>query len=141
MKFSQVVFEGPNRAGKTSAKTAFEKLTNFKYVTIDRSIITNIVYNRLFNRPDYKFDLSQYRDIIFVYCYAPIDIIRQRYIETNHPPFQMKEEIVLYSQVAHEFVKDGFHIVFFDTSIQTSEEIAEKIVKYIDNLEENYLHL
>ena len=45
-----IIFEGLDRCFKTTTKKNIEKLTNFKYICIDRMYLTAIVYEKLKNR-------------------------------------------------------------------------------------------
>lgn len=135
LKYCQIVFEGMNRSGKTTAKAAFEKLTNYKYITIDRGLITGYVMTELFKRPPVDYDLTQFRDVLFIYTYASDETIAQRYIDTDHEEFPWKEEKELFKKRIEELKMAGIMILEYDTDRLTSEEIAIDIRHYMQILE------
>lgn len=133
IKYNQIIFEGGNKVGKTTTKLAFEKLTNFKYVTIDRSIITNRVYNELFGRPQTNFDLNQYKQCVFIYCYAPKEVVEKRRLNTEDETFTI-DELDIYEKYVEWFKSKGFIVYSYDTSKMTTHEIIVDIKKKIEEL-------
>lgn len=134
LKHTQVVFEGPNRAGKTTTKRAFEELTKWKYITIDRGLMTGYVMTRIFNRDLIDYDLEQFRDVVFVYLTADVKDIEERYRLTDHEEFPMIEEMKLFDEIERKLISEGFHILRFNTSRLSSNEIALQIQEYIERL-------
>lgn len=47
-----IIFEGIDKSGKTTLKDKFNKLTNFKYIVLDRFTISSKVYAKLFKRKE-----------------------------------------------------------------------------------------
>ena len=39
-----IVFEGPDRCGKTTTKTIFDKITEYGYMSIDRFFVSSVAY-------------------------------------------------------------------------------------------------
>lgn len=135
LKYCQVVFEGVNRAGKTTTKEAFEKLTNYKYITIDRSLITGMVMTKLFNRTETTYDLEQFKNVVFVYLYASDETIQKRYVETGHEEFPWRQEKSLFDSYVEQLRDDhNLKILQFNTDMWTPQQIAETIQAYMKGL-------
>jgi len=100
IKYDIIIFEGVDRIGKTSTKKIFEKLTNYKYIVIDRMLFTAIAYEKLKNRNnniDYykKFfkSLCKNYNVYIIYLYTEdLNLIKNRIIDE-------KEEILKFYEV------------------------------------------
>jgi len=68
-----VVFEGADRAGKTTALKMFNRATDYRYTCIDRLFVSSAVYDKKFKRTDClaelhraAFSLSSFFNVCFV---------------------------------------------------------------------------
>ena len=83
-----VIFDGPDKTGKSTLKDAFNKATNYLHFVIDRGPLSNLVYNTIFNRNhdiDYSKminHLSSFNHLI-VLCSAPENLVNER-LEANN---------------------------------------------------------
>lgn len=101
-----VIFEGFDKTGKSTLKAEFDKYTDFKYVTIDRFVASNLFYDRYFDRltPErkrrYDMDIIDLCDApyIVVLCEANIEDIKARHIfykeEFPKPKGELQYDIV-----------------------------------------------
>jgi len=80
-----IILEGSDGSGKTTLKKEIERLSNYKFIVIDRFTGSDIVYDRMFerdNREDVLLqleeDMSKIANVLLVYCYCDIDLQRGR---------------------------------------------------------------
>lgn len=133
MKY-QVVFEGPDRVGKTTLKQNFEKITNFKYVTIDRALLTGMVYTEKFDRPPVTYDLEQYKNVIIVLLTAdPLEIYR-RCVATHEPVYDIKSDLGLFLKYAKVLEDAGITIIRYDMTDADSIDIAKDLKQKVEEL-------
>jgi len=50
-KLKFIIFEGVDKAGKTTIHKLFDKKTEYKYLTCDRLFLTYLAYCKRYNRP------------------------------------------------------------------------------------------
>lgn len=88
-----VIFEGLDKAGKTTLEWEFLKATNFKHVIIDRGPIGYKVFDELLGRTTADGDAgflslankaNESNDFVVVYCHCSDDTAKRRLIEHNH---------------------------------------------------------
>jgi len=134
--------EGLDRSGKDTLVSYIHRQTNFKYVLHPRSVLTNLVYNKMFSRP-YVYDLEQYRDQVFVILDTDFEdwIVRCR--NTGEKPNegsatledQYHRDSSAFEEQINFLIKEGFKVIRFNTSIQTPYMIAKQVVAYMESLE------
>ena len=130
----QVVFEGPDRVGKTTLKEYFEKITNFRYVTIDRGLLTGMVYTEKFDRPPVTYDFEQYENVIVVLLTADPKEIYRRCIATGEPVYDFEYDIELYNKYAKELEEYGIKIIRYDTTIPNNHGIAHNLKSEVEKI-------
>lgn len=133
MKY-QVIFEGPDRVGKTTLKENFEKITNFKYVTIDRGLLTGMVYTEKFDRPAVTYDLEQYKNVIVVLLTADPKEIYRRCIATKEEVYDFEYDISLYEKYVKTLKDAGITVIEYDMTIVDSIQIAHNLKKRVEEL-------
>lgn len=130
----QVVFEGPDRVGKTTLKENFEKITNFKYVTIDRGLLTGMVYTEKFDRSPVTYDLEQYKNVIIVLLTADTSEIYRRCIATHEEVYDINSDINLFNKHALKLAEAGINIIRYDMTFADSIEIAKNLKLKVESL-------
>lgn len=130
----QVVFEGPDRVGKTTLKENFEKITNFKYVTIDRGLLTGMVYTEKFDRPPVTYDLEQYKNVIIVRLIADPQEIYRRCIMTHEEVYDIENDLDLYNKYSALLVQNGITVILYDMTHANSIEIAKDLKLKVESL-------
>lgn len=78
-----IAFEGVDKSGKTTLMRKFNEKTNYKYLCVDRFLISSLVYDRIFNRGRRKyfkklFKKTRKMNVVIVYCNCKNDIIIDR---------------------------------------------------------------
>jgi thymidylate kinase len=130
----QIVFEGPDRVGKTTLKQNFEKITNFKYVTIDRALLTGMVYTEKFGRPPVTYDFKQYEHVIIVLLTADPDEIYRRCIVTHEQVYDIQSDLALFHKHAKTLEDAGITIIRYDMTHVDSINVAKDLKEKVDNL-------
>ena len=140
-----IVYEGPDRVGKTTTRKMIEKLRRGKDVGIDRFIGSNLVYGNLFGRYSNQeelnllksdFDFSKSLKPILIYLTAPLEIIRERIKKDNHEHL----DIDLLRKTIIEFEKYYLTCPYIDkiridTSKYTQQEVVYMLIKFIEDVE------
>ena len=145
-----IIFEGPDKTGKSSIIDYFRKMTDFKHVVIDRAFISSAVYNikfgRNYNCLHYIEQLKQISSkvkVLIVLCIADIDVIKDRikkspikneYISCNDDKKLTKEieEDLSRFKTLTEFCKSWCDTLIVDTSNSSIEKSSKEIFDYIN---------
>lgn len=135
-----VIYEGPDKSGKTSLRDAVNKATSFKYWCLDRSMISSIVYDKLFNRNHDNYNISLFNsfndvfDVIIIYCKCPIELINKRLIIHHEKmPNELLDINNVYSIFEQTFNKLKIkNILEVDTS-STITSCVNKVIKFIES--------
>lgn len=132
-----VIFEGLDKAGKTTLEWEFMKATNFKHVVIDRGPVGYMVFDELFNRSTklgQQNFIHQARkalktgDFMVVYCKVPAPVAAGRLAAHGEDcPYDYEKAQKLYDKQVSHYYRDT-HVLELDTT-QTIEECVEQIVE------------
>lgn len=143
-----VIFEGLDKAGKTTLEWEFLKATNFKHVVIDRGPISYMIFDKLFNRetkPGNQVFIKQARevnkskDFIVVYCYASEDVVAKRLKEHNEEcPYNYGKAQKLLRDNIKRFYNQN-KVIEIDTSTMTPAECVELIVEGLREVQQGEL--
>lgn len=88
-----IIFEGLDKAGKTTLEWGFLKATNFKHVIIDRGPIGYKVFDELLGRAAAErtaefikmaTQANESNNFVVVYCHCSDDTAKRRLIKHNH---------------------------------------------------------
>lgn len=137
-----VIFEGLDKSGKGTLEREFLKMTNYKFVVVDRGPAGYMVFDKLFNRQtvlgDYQFIkdaelMMRSGDFMVVYCKAPIDVALKRISEHNEVcPYNYEYAQKMYD--AHvEWLYDRNKVVEVDTH---KLPVGECVLKIKQKLQE-----
>lgn len=136
-----VIFEGLDKAGKTTLEWEFMKATNFKHVVIDRGPVGYMVFDELFNRST-KFGqhnfIHQARkalksgDFMVVYCKVTPEVAAERLAEHNEKcPYDYEKAQKLYDRQVKRYYREDYTLEF-----DTDRPIAECVELIVDKLKE-----
>jgi len=85
MKKKLVIFEGPDKSGKSTLYQAYRKATDYQPLVIDRWIGSQIVYDSIWGREDkskdwhkHEKELEALYDVYLVVVTAPVSTLRRR---------------------------------------------------------------
>lgn len=141
-----VVFEGLDKAGKTTLEWAFLKATNFKHMIIDRGPIGYMTFDILFDRNndksrldfiDYAKRTTESNDFMIVYCFASEEVAMKRLKEHN-------EECPYNYRIAQEILRKNIckfykseKVLMLDTTNKTVDECVELIIQKLKEVQAN----
>ena len=142
MKPIIIIFEGVDKSGKTTLLNMFNKITNFKYVVLDRFTTSSKVYDTMFKRHNREYfsriekNFFTNFDVIIVYCYCSTETSRRRLAEAGEV---LQDEIDDIDAVEAEFRKElnlrqaigDCKIIMVDTD-RDLEECLYDIVRGVD---------
>ena len=141
-----VVFEGLDKAGKTTLEWAFLKATNFKHMIIDRGPIGYMTFDILFNRGSnesqsnfigYAKKATESNDFMIVYCFVSEEVAMKRLKEHN-------EECPYNYGIAQEILRKNIckfykseKVLMLDTTDKTVDECVELIIQKLKEVQAN----
>lgn len=145
-----IIFEGCDKTGKTTLSKEFNKITNHKYLVLDRFIISDIVYDIAFNRKydnntnkynSYKI-LSESFDIVIILCKSNVETIHKRLYEHKEIlPDELIEipKIEFYFRDTinklYKYYDCNFTLLTLDTGIFNINECIKMIQKVVSRKE------
>lgn len=144
-----VIFEGLDKAGKTTLEWEFLKATNFKHMVIDRGPVGYMTFDRLFDRETklgkqdfihHSRKVMKNPDFMVVYCFASNEVAAKRLEEHN-------EECPYRYDVAQKLLKDNVHryynrsekVLELDTSDRTISECVQMIIEKLEEVHKREL--
>lgn len=92
-RYEIIIFEGCNCSGKTTLQKSFDQITNYSYVNLDRFLISDLIYNNVFNRhgDDYKYyienicnRLQNEFNVLFVILHPRLNVVINRFKNRGH---------------------------------------------------------
>ena len=139
-----VIFEGLDKAGKTTLEWEFLKATNFKHMVVDRGPVGYMTFDKLFNRETklgtqdfihHARKIMKNPDFMVVYCFVPEEVAAQRLKEHNEEcPYNYKEaQKLLKKNIDRYYKKDK--VLKLDTSEFTIEECVGLIVGKLKDMQ------
>jgi deoxyadenosine/deoxycytidine kinase len=139
------VFEGLDKAGKTTLEWEFLKATNFKHVIVDRGPAGYATFDFIFNRETEKGDKQYARnvatmtvseDFIVIYCKVPVDVAMQRLKEHNEAcPYDYELAQKAYDSFVKEMYENfGIEVLTVDTT-KPIDECVRMIVEKFEEVE------
>ena len=131
-----VIFEGLDKAGKTTLEWEFLKATNFKHVVIDRGPIGYKVFDELLGRSTSEGDAEFIKmakqakdsdDCMIVYCHCGYETAKKRLIEHNH------EELPYNYHKAQILLSNNIKMHYADkvVDVNTDKPLNECIAKMV----------
>ena len=136
MKYYELEIDGVDKTGKDLIAKYIALLSNHKYSINCRGIITQIAYSIKFDRK-YQYDISQLsKNKVFVLLEANKEDIEVRCKITNEPEFTIEKDLSFFYSVYESLKEKGYITLNFNTSMQTPYQIANIIIRYMENLNE-----
>lgn len=139
-----VIFEGLDKAGKTTLEWEFLKATNYKHIVIDRGPASYMTFDKLFNRETKLGNqtfikqarkINKSKDFFVVYCYASEDVAAKRLKEHNEecPYNYSKAQKLLRDNIKRYYNQNK--VIEIDTSNMTPDECVKLIVEKLKEIE------
>lgn len=138
----RITIDGLDRTGKTTFKKELEKATNYKFHIIDRSTISNRMYDIRYHR-NYEERQHAYNEIeIYERDYTANFIltankneIRNRLIMTHHEDIDIDKDVDALSRALTD--TRYINIREIDTTNKTIQEEVKEALLFLDSLEDN----
>lgn len=136
----KIIFEGPDRSGKTSIMRRFNERTNYRWLCFDRGPASHYVFSMVYKRDSvFCYNVLQEfckenTDLVIVYLDCLYETLKQRAKKTNHPPISVKDYL------AFKVVKDTIvtnkmcHLITIDTDMYNIDQCCDEIVKLIEEI-------
>lgn len=137
MKINKIIVEGVDKTGKDLIVKYINELSNFKYEVHSRGVISNEVYDILYEREGYERVLD--KDTMYVLLDADKEDLDIRFKITNEPEIKnLNTHRLLFKTVFSRMMIDNKHIYHleFNTSAITPYKISKMILDYLKNINE-----
>lgn len=128
-----IAFEGMDKTGKDIIYQYVKKLGNCKYILMDRGIISNVTYARIYNR-DYSYDINQFKDWLLVYLHCDEEDWNIRCKLSNEPSINYATHLNEFNKTVEFFKNTNFNVLTINTSHVTPYDAANLILKEIERL-------
>lgn len=143
-----VIFEGLDKAGKTTLEWEFLKATNFKHMVIDRGPVGYMTFDKLFNREtksgtqDFIHQarkIMKNPDFMVVYCFVSKEVAEKRLAEHNEEcPYDYgKAQRLLRNNISRYYNPEKF--LELDTSRLTISECVQMIIEKFEEVRKREL--
>lgn len=143
-----VIFEGLDKAGKTTLEWEFLKATNFKHMVIDRGPMGYMTFDKLFDREtklgnqDFIHQarkIMKNQDFMVVYCFASEEVAIKRLNEHNEEcPYDYGKAQKLLRDNVRRFYKPE-KTLELDTSDKTIPECVQMIIEKLKEVRKGEL--
>lgn len=143
-----VIFEGLDKAGKTTLEWEFLKATNFKHMVIDRGPMGYMTFDKLFDREtklgnqDFIHQarkIMKNQDFMVIYCFASEDVVAKRLNEHNEEcPYDYGKAQKLLRDNVRRFYKPE-KTLELDTSNKTISECVQMIIEKLEEVRKGEL--
>ena len=143
-----VVFEGLDKAGKTTLEWEFLKATNFKHMVIDRGPMGYMTFDKIFGRSTKLGDrdfihfarkITKSDDYMIVYCVVDKNVADERLKAHNETcPYDYGKAQKLYRDNVHRYYKAD-KVIEIDTTYLSIEECVELIVEKLKEVQRSEL--
>ena len=135
MKHYCISFEGIDKTGKELVGKYVDILGKHKYVLMDRGLISNITYARMYGR-EYEYDVEQFRNWVFVHLVCDEADWKVRCKLTKEPEIDFFKNTNEFAATFKNFRDLGFNVLTFNTSHYTPYDIATMIIQHMEKLNE-----
>lgn len=143
-----VIFEGLDKAGKTTLEWEFLKATNFKHMVVDRGPVGYMTFDKIFGR-DTKLGNEDFihqarkimksKEFIVVYCSVDKDKAEMRLKEHNEIcPYDYAKAQKLYRNNVRRFYNQK-KVLELNTTNKSIGECIELIIEKLKEAQKNEL--
>lgn len=134
LKHYCISFEGIDKSGKDLVGKYVNILGNYKYVLMDRGLLSNMTYSRMNNR-NYEYNLSAYTNWIIVYLIVEKEDWEVRCKLANEPAIDYGKHITEFNKTAMLLNDAEIPVLVYNTSKYTPYQIAKDIIHYMEDRE------
>ncbi len=114
MKPMMIFFEGVDRCGKTTLMKKFNKITKFKYLTIDRGPLSYYVYSQVFQRErslTYPELYSILARSVIVYVECDIYALENRILRSGHRAIDIEKHTKTFEESLWAMKRHGIRVI------------------------------
>lgn len=143
-----VIFEGPDKTGKTTLLREFNKQTNYKYISFDRLTTSSKIFGKFFKR-NTKEDLEYYKEVenelekvftvVYIFCTASLFDIRYRLTKVKEElPKELQDIEAVKQAFLEEYLEkadSSKNVLLINTSANTPEHLVNVIKRYVELVE------
>jgi thymidylate kinase len=130
----RITIEGIDKTGKTLIVNYIDRLTNHKYITQARGILSHVAYSMLYSR-GYEYDLTEHkRDIIF-YLTADKEDLEVRFALSGEKEIDIDANLKAFEDAIDLLIRNDVTVISFNTSEQSPYQIAKAIIHIMEALE------
>lgn len=143
-----VIFEGLDKAGKTTLEWEFLKATNFKHMVVDRGPVGYMTFDKLFDRETklgnqdfihHARKIMKSQDFMIVYCTVNKDVADARLKAHDETcPYDYVKAQKLYRDNVHRYYRDD-KVLEVDTTYLSVERCVELIVEKLEEVQKSEL--
>jgi len=140
-----IIFEGVDKSGKSTLMKAFNKISNFKHVCIDRAYVSHIVYSmnrkteveNMIHFPVAMDTMNHIPGLVIVHVTAEVSCIKSRCEFHEETPFDIEADSFRFSVVidAMKQLCPEIPILTIDTTSLSIEDSASQVLDAINELE------
>lgn len=131
LKYDTIILEGIDKTGKDTLIKYLASLGEYKYAIYQRGVISNNVYNNIYNRPMYEYNINKHA--LYVLLEADYDDLKVRFKINNEPKIDIPLHLQKFSEIFYEMT-EGCPRVTYNTSKMTPLDIAKDIIETIESL-------
>lgn len=132
LKYDTINVDGIDKSGKDTLVQYLTLLSDFKYMVHSRGIISQIAYNKLYDR-HFTYDSKKQKNVINVYLTVDKDDWNIRCKLTNEPYIDYDKNTE-YFNTTKTLLNDDFIIYEYNTSTMTPYQIALDVLNKVDKL-------
>lgn len=131
LKVDTIIFEGIDKTGKDTLIKYVNTLCKSKYALYQRGAISNIVYNKIYNRELFNYNVKP--NSLYVLLEADIDDLLIRFKINNEPNIDIPLHLQVFNETFTEMT-EGCPRLYINTSTMSVYQIAKMIVDKIEQL-------
>lgn len=131
--YTRIDIEGVDKTGKDTICQYVNILSNYKYIINTRGILSQIVYNELYNRnADYNKCMFDNDHTLIVYLTANLEDLETRFKLTGETRLPLQEHIDVFNKARNMLRDNGIKVIQYDTSEDTPFTIAKDIIDFME---------
>ena len=128
-----IILEGIDKTGKDTLVQYIDRVCNHRYAIYQRGNISNIAYERIFNRQPQQYKYNMYRHALYVLLTADLEDLKIRFKLSNEPYTDIERDSIAF-KTTFDDLTDGYYTAEYNTSEMTAYQIAKDIVSKVDQI-------
>ena len=131
--YNRIEIEGVDKTGKDTICQYINILSNYKYIISTRGILSQLVYNDLYNR-NYDYDRHIYDSdhTLIVYLTAKVEDLETRFAITKEPRIPIQTHLDTFNKYRNVLTDKHIKILEYDTSEYTPYTIAKDVIDFME---------